>query len=1087
MKDRTQGFRDITGQALVEEYEYHAFKQHKAKVKQCLGHGVDISQRMPLDTYTIPTVRADSSRVSDTRNLPLSVRRLISAPAKSQQPLPPSKTQATTNQRPLTQIPNKKKKDPLHHAAYTVINSLYEPFNDAAPQSNKHIENFLHFPVLRAVENDRGGHFNHHKHEVAHDPFLKCALPGEAGFMAKQTAVVRTLLNRESPTKPQYETQFNQTKATQHSINVQVDRLFLQTRDFIERNDLDHTSGWPRRSMCANRQLNKIENMHDKLEYLHTVFMWIVQGCFDRQSWKDGQDMEAAEARESRKPRHENRTGSNTNLNRSLLGLFGISRKEKSEMKKLVEELRAPKPIPPSDIRSKGWQIRRAEAAQTKKMNLSPGIQLLLKNERRGDGATLEEIQRVRQILRHAHNQAKNGKDHLDFRHDIVTPDSKGLADWIREKENKLFEKPNTSEDQETHFTASEFIASFIQLQSSRRMSSNGADIAGMSPTIDLQSRRASRKSFQSVVVRPIIVNRSNEEIVSHPHRKSVAFKSPSMEAVRPSEMQRRQSVYNRRHSIRSVPLKRPSEILSSGVASTAWWPLFRSEITLIFEKTGWERTENERQVLFKFFRSMAAFAKLSDYVVKEICCTGIKFCEYSKGAVIFRQYDVSVAWHIILSGVVDVLKSYTGDLETGMKMRSLHAGYGFGENGLLKDAIRSASIAAVTACEIIEIQKEDYNKIIKISHRRNVEEMATLLKHVSVFAHWKREALLAIAAIMWFKTAEKGEVIIEQGQPCKELYFVKEGAVCLYKKIRIKDKMVEVKVGIMGPNSILCSEGFIYAAHENHLEGDISSRFTIKAASQAEILLLQSARSINSVDPHKIYLEQQKEALDRWQHEQSKKPPDELVFPEVPWDADSNTALDADFIKQKQLEVQEKSTSGLFMDFRDGYNFAKLETQDWVYEDFDSIVASAAVPSSAAATVTTSVNSIKPQSAFLQIKNSVVTSDTLNPTKRPTMNAIVKPAHLKPKFCKGGVVLACCIATAAKLELRDLGERPSLLDLTDSEVMEIYNATLERKLWQRKKRQMMDTLAKEAKVDCRIRYGSVVGDHVEQTVDLWH
>ncbi|KAJ3236310.1 Cyclic nucleotide-binding domain-containing protein 2 [Chytriomyces hyalinus] len=1042
---------------------------------------------MPLDTYTIPTVRADSSRISDTRNLPLSVRRLISAPAKSLQH-PPSKTSnsSTIHHRPLTQIPKKKKKDPLHHDAYTVTNSLYEPLlNSAQQQSNKHIENFLHFPVLRAVENDCGGHFNHHKHEVAQDPFLKCALPGEAGFMANQTAVVRTLLNRESPTKPQYETQFNQTKATQHSINVQVDRLFLQTREFIERNDLDHTSGWPRTSTCANRQLNKIEDMNEKLEYLHTVFMWIVQGCFDRQSWKDGQDLETTHTSATRKPRHETHNGSTANLNRSLLGLFGISRKEKSEMKKLVEELSAPKPIPPSDIRSKGWQIRRAEAAQTKKLSLSPGIQLLLKNERRGDGATLEEIQRVRQILRHAHNQAKNGKDHLDFRRDIVTPDSKGLADWIREKENKLFEKPNsTQNDQEPHFTATQFIASFIQLQSTRRLSSNnnGVDVAGISPTIDLKARRASRKSF---TVRPIIVTHTDQDTgTASYHRKSVVFKSPSMEAIRPSEMQRRQSLYPRRYSMKSVPLKKPAEILNSGVASTAWWPLFRSEISLIFEKTGWERTESERQVLFKFFRSMAAFAKLSDYVVKEICGTTIKFCEYPKGAVIFRQYDVSVAWHIILSGVVDVLRSYTGDLETGMKMRSLHAGYGFGENGLLKDAIRSASIAAVTACEIIEIHKEDYNKIIKISHRRNVEEMATLLKNVSVFANWKREALLAIAAIMWFKTAEKGDVIIEQGQPCKELYFVKEGAVCLYKRIRIKDKIVDVKVGIVGPNSILCSEGFIYAAHEDHTEGDISSRFTIKAASQADILLLQSARSMDSVDPHKIYLQQQKEALDRWQHEQSKKPPDELVFPDVPWDADSNTALDADFLKQKQMELQAKSSSGVFMDFRDGYNFAKLETQDWVYEDFDSIVASAAVPTSAA---TTCMNATKPQSAFLQIKNSVVTSDKLNPTKRPTMNAIVKPAHLKPKFCKGGVVLACCIATAAKLELRDLGERPSLMDVADSEVMEIYNATMERKLWQRKKRQMMDTLAKEAKVDCRIRYGSVVGDHVEQTVDLWH
>ncbi|KAJ3226685.1 hypothetical protein HDU78_010319, partial [Chytriomyces hyalinus] len=45
VEDPAQSFRDITGQALVEEYEYHAFKKYKAKVKQCLDQskdGVDV-------------------------------------------------------------------------------------------------------------------------------------------------------------------------------------------------------------------------------------------------------------------------------------------------------------------------------------------------------------------------------------------------------------------------------------------------------------------------------------------------------------------------------------------------------------------------------------------------------------------------------------------------------------------------------------------------------------------------------------------------------------------------------------------------------------------------------------------------------------------------------------------------------------------------------------------------------------------------------------------------------------------------------------------------------------------------------------
>ncbi|KAJ3377257.1 hypothetical protein HDU80_003392, partial [Chytriomyces hyalinus] len=41
VEDPAQSFRDITGQALVEEFEYHAFKKYKAKVKQCLDQRKD--------------------------------------------------------------------------------------------------------------------------------------------------------------------------------------------------------------------------------------------------------------------------------------------------------------------------------------------------------------------------------------------------------------------------------------------------------------------------------------------------------------------------------------------------------------------------------------------------------------------------------------------------------------------------------------------------------------------------------------------------------------------------------------------------------------------------------------------------------------------------------------------------------------------------------------------------------------------------------------------------------------------------------------------------------------------------------------
>ena len=80
----------------------------------------------------------------------------------------------------------------------------------------------------------------------------------------------------------------------------------------------------------------------------------------------------------------------------------------------------------------------------------------------------------------------------------------------------------------------------------------------------------------------------------------------------------------------------------------------------------------------------------------------------FKKGDVIVREGEAGVAFYIIASGSVEVFKG----LGTGNEhvMDTLHAGSFFGEMALFDNHIRSASVRALTDCELYALTKWDFN-----------------------------------------------------------------------------------------------------------------------------------------------------------------------------------------------------------------------------------------------------------------------------------------------------------------------------------------------------------------------------------------
>ena len=80
-----------------------------------------------------------------------------------------------------------------------------------------------------------------------------------------------------------------------------------------------------------------------------------------------------------------------------------------------------------------------------------------------------------------------------------------------------------------------------------------------------------------------------------------------------------------------------------------------QEKLNCILHKAIHLRTTDEIEFLFKKFKTLKAFTKLSDFLLKEIC-TVVYMDEYAKDRIIFRQGDSGTCWFVILQGSVDVL-----------------------------------------------------------------------------------------------------------------------------------------------------------------------------------------------------------------------------------------------------------------------------------------------------------------------------------------------------------------------------------------------------------------------------------------------
>lgn len=147
---------------------------------------------------------------------------------------------------------------------------------------------------------------------------------------------------------------------------------------------------------------------------------------------------------------------------------------------------------------------------------------------------------------------------------------------------------------------------------------------------------------------------------------------------------------------------------------------------------------------------------------------------------------------YVIYKGMVSVKVSKSGVVEEMVEVARLGPGLGFGDLALVKDAARAATIVAVERCELLQVEKSDYNRVLKFiiySHLKAVEEKAYFLKQVPIFSSWRAASLKSVSDKVTWAKFSAGSVIIQSRHWVEKIYFVRTGVCDVYQDLTLPVK----------------------------------------------------------------------------------------------------------------------------------------------------------------------------------------------------------------------------------------------------------------------------------------------------------
>jgi ATP-binding cassette subfamily B protein len=159
----------------------------------------------------------------------------------------------------------------------------------------------------------------------------------------------------------------------------------------------------------------------------------------------------------------------------------------------------------------------------------------------------------------------------------------------------------------------------------------------------------------------------------------------------------------------------------------------------------------------------------------------------YPFGTVIVREGEPADAFYVLVAGRARVVKR--ADTGEELPLNVLRAGDTFGEMALLGETTRVATVRASADVEVLRLDRAAFESLLvstpdlkkylelQAAHRR----LHNFFRSYTAFARLPVDALAAMLAELEPVGAQRGEVVIREGEPAGPMYVVEEGRLRVY------------------------------------------------------------------------------------------------------------------------------------------------------------------------------------------------------------------------------------------------------------------------------------------------------------------
>ena len=152
-----------------------------------------------------------------------------------------------------------------------------------------------------------------------------------------------------------------------------------------------------------------------------------------------------------------------------------------------------------------------------------------------------------------------------------------------------------------------------------------------------------------------------------------------------------------------------------------------------------------------------------------EAILSSIHTRRFDAGKIVFRAGDAGNALYIIASGSVEVLTAENDLTPASQPIAILEEGHAFGEMALLTGGPRTATIRVVTAAKLLEIEKADFEQLVKrdrqfanavrqLSHDRAISNLSAGGPNSSTWAR------IASSNIQYLSRDEAASLLVKTG-----------------------------------------------------------------------------------------------------------------------------------------------------------------------------------------------------------------------------------------------------------------------------------------------------------------------------------